>query len=563
MMYMKRSPQQHLKHLRRYREIVRVLIRHGFGGLVDQLGLLPALSLPQRLLRRKAEGPPLSPSEHIRLAIEELGPTFIKLGQILSTRPDLIPPAYILELSKLQDTVPPAGWEAIKAQIETELDGTLEELFASFEAEPLAAASLAQVHAATLPSGEEVVVKVQRPGIEEIIAVDLEILFDLARLIQERTPLSELYDLPEIAEEFAFTLRAEMDYRREGRNADRFRRNFADDPSLYIPKVYWDYTTGRVLVLERIRGLKIDDIEALDAARVDRHQVAESSARIIIKEVLEDGFFHADPHPGNFFVMDGAIIGAMDFGMVGRLSPALKNELIRLYVVAIGLDSERLMEQLIRMGAAGYQVDRAGLKRDLERLLSEYYGSSLKEIRALEVVEEVMPIAFRHHLHLPSELWLLGKTLGMMEGAGLKLDPDFDIFEFSEPHVRRLVWQLASPRLWGRKLAQGASDWGELLTTFPRRAPRLLEQLEQGELRFTLSLQETDRALGKMDRIANRLAVTTLIAALIVSLALLMPLVAAGGRGFAFWLVVAGFAAAALLGFTLLISIWRAGRRRR
>jgi ubiquinone biosynthesis protein len=254
-----RSPARQYRHLKRYREIARVLIRHGFGGLVDQLGLMPALSLPRRLLHREAEAPPLSPPEHFRLVIEELGPTFIKLGQILSTRPDLVPPAYIRGLIRLQDTLPPAPWEAVKAQIETELGGPVEDIFASFEVEPLAVASLSQVHGATLPDGREVVVKVQRPDIEKVIAVDLEILFDLARLVQERTPLGEIYDLPEIAEDFAYTLRAEMDYRREGRNADRFRR-----------KVYWNYTTGRVLVLERIRGIKIDDVEALDAAGVDR-----------------------------------------------------------------------------------------------------------------------------------------------------------------------------------------------------------------------------------------------------------------------------------------------------
>ncbi len=560
-MYMLRSPQRHLKHLRRYREIARILIRHGFGGVVEQLGLLPLLSLPRRLLHRGPVGPPLSPPEHVRLAIEELGPTFIKLGQILSTRPDLIPPAYIHELAKLQDTVPPADWEGVRARVEAELEGTLEELFVSFDVEPLAAASLAQVHAATLPGGEDVVVKVQRPGIEKVISVDLEILFDLARLVQERTVLGELYDLPEIAEDFAYALRAEMDYRREGRNADRFRRNFADEPALYIPKVYWDHTTGRVLVLERIHGIRIGDIEALDAAGVDRHQVTGNVARIILKQVLEDGFFHADPHPGNFFVMDGAVIGAMDFGMVGRVSPALRSNLVRLYVVAIGMDSEEIVEQLIRMGAASHRVDRAGLKRELERLLDKYHGLPLEEIRALEVVEEVMPIAFRHHLRLPSDLWLLGKTLGMMEGVALKLDPGFDIFAFSETYVRRFAWQMASPRLWGRRLLRGVGDWQELFTTLPRSAPRILDRLEQGELEFILSLKETDQAIGRLDRIANRLAITILIAALTVSLALLMPLVAAGGRGFAFWLVVTGFAVAALVGFMLLLSMWRAGRR--
>ncbi len=558
-----RSPGKRYRHLRRYQEIARVLIRHGFGGLVDQLGLLPALSLPRRLLRREAEVPPLSPPEHLRLTIEELGPTFIKLGQVLSTRPDLIPPAYIRELTRLQDTVPPAPWEAVKAQIEAELGGPIGDTFASFEVEPLAAASLAQVHEATLPDGQEIVVKVQRPDIEKVIAVDLEILFDLARLVQERTPLGEIYDLVEIAEDFAYTLRAEMDYRREGRNADRFRRNFGAEPALYIPQVYWDYTTGRVLVLERIRGIKMDDVEALDAAGVDRHQVALNAARIIVKEVLVDGFFHADPHPGNFFVMDGEVIGAMDFGMVGHLDQRLRDDLVRLYVVAIRLDSEEIVEQFIKMGAAKLRVDRAGLKRDAERLLTKYHDLPLKEIRAREVVEEVMPIAFRHHLHLPSDLWLLGKTLAMMEGVGLKLDPEFDIFGVSRPYVRRFLWQMASPRVWGRKLTKGAGDWGELLALFPRQATRLLDQVERGELGLTLSLKETDRVVGKLDRIANRLVVSILLAALIVGMALLIPLVAGGGQGFVFWLVVAGFATASFMGLGLLYSIWRAERRGR
>jgi len=529
---------------------------------VDQLGLLSTLSLPRRLLHREAEGPPLSLPEHTRLAIEELGPTFIKLGQILSTRPDLIPPAYIRELSKLQDAVPPAPWETIKSRIETELGGPIEDIFASFEVEPVAAASLAQVHGAILPSGEEVIVKVQRPGIEDVIAVDLEILFDLARLIQERTPLGRLYDLPEIAEEFAYTLRAEMDYRREGRNADRFRANFADEPYLYIPKVYWNYTTERVLVLERIHGIKIDDIEALDAAGVDRHQVALNAARIIIKEVLEDGFFHADPHPGNFFVMEGAVIGAMDFGMVGYLNQHMREELVRLYIVTLSLDSERIVDQLIRMGALEHRVDRRGLRRDLDLLLLKYYGLPLKEIRAQEMMEEVIPLAFRHHLRLPSELWLLGKTLAMMEGVGLKLDPDFNIFEVSQPYVRRLIWQIASPWVWGKRLAQGASDWSELLASLPRQIPRLLEQVEQGELQLTMSLRESKGVLRKLDRIANRLAVSILAASLIIGLALMISAFRLGEqKGVGFWLVIAGFIAASILGLWLLFSIWRSGRQ--
>ena len=558
---MKRLGQRY-RHLRRYQEIARVLIKYGFGEIVDQLDLTSYLSLPRRLLRREAvERPHLTAPERVRLAVEELGPTFIKFGQIMSTRPDLIPPAYITELGKLQDAVPPASWEAIKQEIEEELGAPLDEVFASLETEPVAAASLAQVHHATLPGGEDVVVKVQRPNIEGIIETDLEILFDLARLLQERTPLGELYDLPEITEDFAVTLRAEMDYRREGRNADRFRRNFADEEYLYIPQVYWDYTTRRVIVFERISGIKIDDIEALDAAGFDRHQIALNCARIIVKEILVDGFFHADPHPGNFFVMDGEIIGAMDFGLVGHLSKRLKEDLVRLFIVAVRLDSEGIVEQLIRMSAAQRRVDREGLRRDLERLLTKYQGLPLKEIRAQEVVNEIMPVAYRHHLRLPSDLWLLGKTLGMMEGVGLKLDPDFDIFAVSQPYVNQLVRQMTSPRAWGQKLLKGTTDWGELFTSLPRRIPRILDQVEEGEFEISLKIKEIDRSLSKLDRIANRLSVSILVAAFIVGLALLLPTFI--GNQVVWIIVPAGFAfvAASILGLWLVYSVWRAGRR--
>lgn len=550
------------RHLRRYREIIYVLVKYGFGELVDQLDLAVYLPLSRRWGRREVvEKPHLTTPERVRLAIEELGPTFIKLGQIMSTRPDLIPPPYLAELEKLQDTVPPAPWQVVKEELEQELGASLEQVFVSFETEPVAAASLAQVYCATLPGGEEVVVKVQRPNIERVIETDLEIFFDLARLLQERTPLGELYDLPEIAEDFAFTLRAEMDYRREGYNAERFRRNFAHEPYLHIPQVYWDYTTRRVIVFERIRGIKIDDVQALDAAGLDRHQIALNCARMIVKEILEDGFFHADPHPGNFVVMDEGIIGAMDFGMVGHLSQRLKEDLVRLFVVAVQLDSEGVVEQLIRMSAAPRGVDVERLRRDIERLLTKYQGLPLKEIRAQEVVREIIPVAYRHRLRLPSDLWLLVKTLNMLEGVGLRLDPDLDIFAESQPYVDRFIREMTSPRFWGRKVMQGAGEWGELFAVLPRRIPRFMDRVEAGDLELTLKLKEMSNALGKIDRIANRLAVSILVAAFIVALALLLPTFISHQ---AVWMIIlAGFAfiSASLLGLWLLYSIWRAGRQ--
>jgi ubiquinone biosynthesis protein len=560
---MARSPVRSVRHLQRYREIARVFIHHGFGELVDTLELLPYLSLPRRLLRRGEPAPsPLGVPQRLRLALEELGPTFIKLGQVLSTRPDLLPTTYISELSKLQDTVPPVPWRLIRAQIDNELGTPLEELFIDFEPVPIAAASLSQVHAATLPGGTPVVVKVQRPDIQALIETDLEILFDLARLIQERTPVGAVYDLLAIAEEFAITLRAELDFHREGRNADRFRANFAGESYLHIPRVHWDFTTRRVLVLERISGIKLDDIDALDTAGYDRNRIALNAARMIIKEVLEDGFFHADPHPGNFVIMPGEIIGAMDFGMVGHLSRRAQSDLIRLYIVAVQLDEEGIVDQLIHMGVVSGTVDRALLQRDTARLLRKYHGMPLGTVRAREVIDDVMPIAFRHNLHLPSDLWLLGKTLAMMEGVGLKLVPDFDIFSVSEPYVRRFMRQLASPRAWGPSLFKATSDWAALMRLIPRVSSQVLTRVEREGIEIRIALKELDRILARVDRQANRLSLSMLVAALIVGLALLVPAFNLAGRwSLATIVVIIGFGGVSLLGLWLIFSIWRSSRK--
>ncbi|RLC82816.1 MAG: hypothetical protein DRI61_01195 [Chloroflexi bacterium] len=542
------------RHLGRYREIIGILLKYGIDNLMEQLGLRDVFSFP-RFRRVKAPELRLSAPERVRMALEELGPTFIKLGQIMSTRPDLIPPAYIRELAKLQDTVPPSPWEAIQEVVEGELGASLEKIFAKFNPEPIAAASLAQVHEATLYSGDEVVVKIQRPNIEKIIEEDLDILAELAQLAS-RTSLGEIYDLEEIVDEFAFTLRNELNYIREGRNADRFRENFAGEKFLYIPRIYWDYTTPRVLVLERISGIKIDDIEAIDAAGLDRHLIALNAARIIIKEVLEDGFFHADPHPGNFFVMDEGAIGAMDFGMVGHLTRQDRENLIRLYIFSVRMDAEGIVDQLLTIGAARYGIDRKALARDISRLLSKYYNVPLKYIRAREVMEEITPVVFRHKLRLPSQYWLLGKTLAMMEGIGLKLDPDFDIFAVSAPYVRRFMWQMVSPRTWGDRALKGLLEFGDLLTLLPRHLPTLVEQVERGQLGFNISLKEMGELVRSFQFGTNRLALSVLLAAFIIASALLIAAWPSIGQfNWGIWLLVAAFVLSAILGFWLLVSI--------
>jgi ubiquinone biosynthesis protein len=430
----------------------------------------------------------------------------------------------------------------------------LEQVFSTIDPQPMAAASLAQVHAAQLVSGEDVVVKVQRPGIQADIETDLEILDTIAKRAQT-TKWGKMYDFVRMADDFAYTMRNELDYRREGRNADRFRDNFKRETHLYIPRIYWDISSQYVLVLERIYGVKIDDIAAIEAAGYDRHQVALHSARVIIKEVMIDGFFHADPHAGNYYVMPGEVIGAMDFGMVGYMRDHDRIDLIRLYLVAVALDADGIVDQLIRMGAAGTKVDKTGLTRDIGRLLNKYHTLKLKEIRAREVVEEITPIAFNYHLRLPSDLWLLGKTLVMMEGIGLKLDPDFDMFEVAQPYVRSLVWHIMTPNSgWARDILLGSASWSEMVGRIPRAGNRILERLEHDEP-FKFQLHDSDKIVNRLDKLVTRLAISILVGALIIGLAFLVP--GTSPNSWLQWMVIGGLVTVIILGIGLFVSLFR------
>jgi ubiquinone biosynthesis protein len=540
-------------NLKRYREIVSVLARHGFGSFLADVQVEHRIFLPSRFLK-KADNSNISPAEHLRFALEELGPTFIKLGQILSTRPDILPPEFIKELSKLKDSVPPNPWEDVRAVLVAEIGGEPEQFFEEINPIPLGAASLAQVHAAILKNGEEVVVKVQRPDILATIKSDLEILKEMASLA-ERTPWGVLNHPEEMVDEFAYSLYNELDYRREGRNADRFRANFKGSESLYLPKIYWEHTTRRVLVMERMQGIKIDDITAIDAAGYNRKIVAVHATDMIVKEVLQHGFFHADPHAGNFIVMPGEVIGAMDFGLVGELTERDRNHLTHLYVSAIALDADSIIDELIRMGVVHSGTDRSRLRRDLERLLGKYTGAMLKDINIQEVLEEITALCSRHRLSVPSNLWLLGKSLAMIEGLGLQLDPDFDFFVVSEPYMGELKRQLWLPKAeWGQSLLRQGADWVEFLKLLPRTGRRLLEKTEQDEL-FEFGLKDKDILLGGLSRLVNRLALSIVIAGLVVSLAILIAVTTSGSP--LQILVVVGFVATLGLGFWLLISILR------
>jgi ubiquinone biosynthesis protein len=520
------APTRSIRHLQRYSEIVAIFARHGFGFLFHR-----PETKSRRWLRVSWRGPQKSetPSEdilavHFRTALEELGPTFIKFGQILSTRADLLPPSFIAELSKLVDSVSPEPWGLIHTVLTRELGKPPEALFKSIDPHPMASASLSQVHAGVLPDGREVVIKIQRPNIAEVISTDLEIMASLAGSAQS-TSLGNIYDFNGIADDFGFTLRNELDYQREGRNADRLRESFAgQEKLLYIPKVYWELSTQRILVMERINGIKISDIPALDAAGYDRHKVALNSASVTVKQVMEDGFFHADPHAGNYLIMPGEAIGLVDFGKVGYLRDKDRMDLIRLYIAAIEMDVDGLIDQLMRIGAVQEDADRNRLASDLSRFLNKYNGVPIKYIRARELIDEITTITFRHRLRLPSTWWLVGQTIVMLEGIGLQLDPDFDVFKAAEPHVQTLMKNLFVPNgSWVRTVLMDASNWGEMLHRLPRVGNRMMERLERNEP-FRMEIKDTDKIMTKLDRLVTRLSLSLLVAAFVVGLPLLIPL---------------------------------------
>lgn len=540
-----------IRHLQRYRQILTVFTRHGFGFAISQL---PAEPFWLRDLSPFPKQERASLPSHFRQALEELGPAFVKLGQVLSTRPDILPPDYIAELAKLQDKVPPVSWEKIEAVLRKEIPQPLGDIFDEINTQPLASASLAQVHRAKLRTRERVVLKVQRPNILRTLRTDLEIIHDVARYFQNHTPLGQVYNLVEISEDFADTLNSELDYESEGRNADRFRESFKDNEGVHIPWVYWDYTTKRVLVLEYIEGIKIDQVKAIDAAGHDREKIATNAAHMIIQEVLQDGFFHADPHPGNFIVMEGDVIGAMDFGMVGFLSRADRVNLIRLYNVAVQMNAKGATEELIHIGAAPPDVDRQMLTRDLERLLQRYTGLQLKQMRLQEVVDDIMPVVFEHRLKLPSNFWLLAKTLAMMEGIGLSLAPDFDIFAFSRPYVNRLILGTIVPnRRWISDVVRRGLAWGDFLDEIPHAGQLLIDRIEKREP-ITLALDP--RNVETLDRLVTRLALSMIIAGMTIGLAMLIPAVTETG-----WLVqtivIVAFIGVLFIGARIVWSIVR------
>lgn len=544
-----------VRHLRRYREVLEVLARHGFAVVLDALGLRQLL--PRRFRRAASTPGPV----HLRQALEELGPTFIKLGQVLSLRADLLPKEYVDELARLQDRVPPQPFEVSRALIERELGAPVQHLFRRIDPEPLASASLGQVYAAELPDGSPVVVKVLREGVEAQVKTDLEIIRDLAGLAAERLGPETHFDPVALADEFARIMRRELDYRIEARQILRFRRNFRGDGRVHIPRVYLERSTARVLTMERLTGAKITDFEALERMGVDRRRLARLGAEMFLKMVLVDHYFHGDPHPGNLLVEPGGRLGLLDFGMVGSLRPEITEHLTRTFLAVIRQDARGAVRSMRRMGIVPPNADTTALERDLEDLIARNYGRPLSELSLGEMVADALELASRHRLRLPAELLLLARALSILDGLGRMLDPSFNALEVALPFARRLWLRRARP---GRRLVEllhELQEVADLVRTLPERVDRLLEQAETGRLTLGLRLsQESYPELRRAERAVNRLSLAIVAAGLAIAGSLLwgqpgtprvagVPILAAAAVG-----------ASVLAGMALAWAIWRTGR---
>jgi ubiquinone biosynthesis protein len=507
------------RHFERYRQIADVLSRHGLGFLVGVVGLSRWVPFHHGVLGHQRRQEPYSTPEHLRLAIEELGPTFIKLGQLLSTRSDILPADYLHELSKLQDAAPPVLPATVRRLIEAELGASPEEIFASFNTEPLASASIGQAHLATLLDGTEVVVKVRRPNINTVIETDLEILQNFANIASRRWQAAANYNFPGLVSQFALTLRRELDYVAEGRNAERIAANFAANEDVHVPRVFWATTTSRILTLERIVGIKVNDLEGIDRARVDRRQLATKAAGVAVSMVFEHGFYHADPHPGNLFIEPGGRIGLIDFGMVGEVDDALRQRLGVLLAALTSHDVERLASALLELSVVKRPVDRDQFRIDLVGFVALYKGRRLGEVNVAELASQLLALLRKHHLQLPQEIAVLLKYFLMVEGMGVRLDPEFNLGAFLGPYARQLAWERFSPEALARQLLSSGRDAAALAVDLPDRVRRLLDVLEASGLVMHVNASEFEPLVERVERIGDRMVAGIIMAAFIRGIA--------------------------------------------
>ena len=550
-----------VRDLGRLQEIASVLVRYGFGDMVRRVGLAGALDRAGRLLHWQPVEAGLLGMDvptRVRNALQDLGPTFVKLGQVLATRVDLLPPSWTAELGKLQNAVPALPYEKILPQLIEDLGGAPEEIFAAIDPTPVAAASLAQAHHAVLADGSDVILKVRRPGIRDTVEADLRLLKHLATIAETELPELRRYHPGRIVQEFAAPLRRELNFADEARNAERIAAHFAGRPEIVIPRVYWQWTSERLNVQERLDGIPGSDLAAVDAAGLDRRQLARTGAGIVLKMVLEDGFFHADPHPGNIFYLPGGVIGLIDFGMVGRLTEQRRFQIVSLLHGLVTQDAEAVADVLLDWTEGGDDVDEARLQEAADQFIDQYRGVPLKQLRMGAMLLDVTTVLRDHSLTLPADLALMIKAFLTLEGMGRQLDPDFDMAGEARPFLERAMRQRYAPAALARR---GKRVLGGMVD-LPRDLHRLLRSARRGGLNLQVEVNTLKEFGHQVDRSANRLTMGIITAALIVGSSIVMH--SARGDFSSRWLLamgVAGFIGAALGGVWILLSMWRSGRR--
>jgi ubiquinone biosynthesis protein len=546
--------------VRRYTEIAGILVRFGFVDVVEALHLRPYLAAGRRMLSTlgRRSQPDASRAVRLRLALEALGPTFIKFGQALSTRADLLAPELIAELSLLQDAVPALAPGVAERAVEEALHAPVPNVFAAFNPVPLAAASIAQVHEATLPTGERVAVKVRRPGISATIERDLAILAQLGRLAERYLPDADLFQPSNLVAEFARSIRRELDLAREGRTLERFARNFADDPAVTFPRVYWPQTGNAILTLEFIDGVKALDIIGREG--FDPGLVARRGGDVMLKQVLRHGLFHADPHPANIFILPGNVICMLDLGNVGHLDRRMRDAVAALVRAIVEEDAERLTQAVLGIGKPLRHVDLPQLRRDLTELIDTYAGITFRDLQVGPLLQDALSVMRRYRIQAPADLMLLVRAFVTIEGVGRQLDPTFKLIEQARPVVLEILRDRLTPAGIAGRAGQMGRDIALALQSVPGDLLEIVSKAKDDRLQIQFVHRNLDHFVREMDRASNRLGFAIVIAALIVGSSLIVQ----GGTGPlllglpAFGLV--GFLTAAILGLWLAVGILRSGR---
>ncbi|MDI6819077.1 MAG: AarF/ABC1/UbiB kinase family protein [Methanothermobacter thermautotrophicus] len=553
------GPYNNRPDMGRLREIIRVMTKYHFGNILEAVGLKNRLFETLKLYIKSPEEVHEPAHVRLRLVLEELGTTFIKLGQVLSTRADLVGREVAEELAKLQDEAPPFPFEDVKRVLESELGVPMEEVFSEFQEEPVASASIGQVHRARLRNGDAVAVKVQRPGIADTVKSDIILMKYLAKLANDRVPGLRYYNLPGIVAEFERAIRKELDYHQEANNVERFRAMFMDDETVYAPYVYREYSTGRVLTMEYMDGVKLTDILKSDI-KFNARVIAERGARCYFKQIFIHGFFHADPHPGNILVQKGNVLCFLDFGMMGHLDRSFRDRLAELFILLMNYDVNGIVNQLRYMNILTEETDLEEVKYDIIDLLDRYYGADVRKVGEI-LTEFTMPgMIRRHRIRIPRDFVLLARVMSMAEDLGERLDPRFNGLEVAWEMTHKLIRNRLNPLRNLDEVPAAIIELEHIMNDLPRGLISALQKLEEGKLKMELEHRNLDEISVRIERSTNRISVAMLVSALIIGSSLVtIPREALILEKFPF-LGIFGFAVSFLIALALIVSIIKSRR---